>query len=163
VEQGTNTKPIHIIAQEDANPIEEKTYKDVGVQTTETPSVLTNKSLAINNATSVQEENKMPKENQENATNMIRKNHAIRTPYRHPNHKRRYLNELEYQCHLRWKQLTYLLKNIDIDKIKSRDNNSSWKCNVPQKIELGWSDPFTIQKFCSTLRGSYCLVSKLQE
>jgi hypothetical protein len=27
------------------------------------------------------------------------------------------------------------------------------------KIELGWSDPFTIQKFCSALRGSYRLVS----
>jgi hypothetical protein len=51
VEQGTNTEPIHIIAQEDANPIEEKTYKDGGVQTMETPSVLINKSSSINNST----------------------------------------------------------------------------------------------------------------
>jgi hypothetical protein len=113
VEQGTNTDPIHITTQEDANPVEEKTYKDVGVQTMETPSVLTNKSSSINNATSVHEENKTPKENQENATNMIRENHATRTPYRHPNHKSRYLNQLEYQYHLGWKQLTYRSKNID--------------------------------------------------
>jgi hypothetical protein len=85
-EKGTNTSPIEV-----------KTMWDVGVQTMETPSVLTNKSSSINNATLVHEENKTPKENQENATNMIRENHATRTPYRHPNHKSRYLNQSKYQ------------------------------------------------------------------
>jgi hypothetical protein len=32
-----------------------------------------------------------------------------------------------------------------------------------QKIELGWSDPFTIRQFCSTLRGSYRLVSSIYD
>jgi hypothetical protein len=31
VEQGTNIDPIHITTQEDANPVQEKLYKDVGV------------------------------------------------------------------------------------------------------------------------------------
>jgi len=58
----------------------------------ETPSVLTNKSSSINNATLVHEENKTPKENKENATDMISENHATRTLYRHPNHENRYSN-----------------------------------------------------------------------
>jgi hypothetical protein len=136
VEKGTNTDPIHITAQEDVNPIEVKTYLEI-------PS----EDPMTNQATSMREENHIPKLNQENATSMIRENHVIRTPYRHPNHKSRYLKQSEYQYHLGRKQLTYLSKNIDTNAIKSHDNNSSWKCNVPQRIELGWSDPFTIQKF----------------
>ena len=62
----------------------------------ETPSVLTNKSSSINNVALVNQENRTPKENQENATKMIRENHATRTPYRHLNHKSRYLNRSEY-------------------------------------------------------------------
>jgi hypothetical protein len=50
VEKGTNTDPIHITTQEDANPVEEKTYRDVGVQTMGTPSVHTNRSSSINQA-----------------------------------------------------------------------------------------------------------------
>jgi hypothetical protein len=69
------------------------------------------------------------------------------------------LTSQKYQYHSGQKQLTYLPKNIDTNTIKSHDNNSSWKCNVPQRIELGWSDPFTVRQFCSALRGSYCLVS----
>ena len=37
MEKDTITNPIQITAQEYANPIEEKTYKDVGVQTIRTP------------------------------------------------------------------------------------------------------------------------------
>ena len=51
MEKGTNTNPIHITAQEDANLVKEKTYRDVGVQMMETPSVLTNKNSSTNNAT----------------------------------------------------------------------------------------------------------------
>jgi hypothetical protein len=65
----------------------------------EAPSVLTNLNSVINKATSMREENHISKLNQENTTSMIRKNHVIRTPYRHPNHKNRYLNQSEYQCH----------------------------------------------------------------
>jgi len=125
----------------------------------EIPSVPTNRNLAINKATSMQEENNISKLNQENATIMIRENHVIRTPYRHPNHKSRYLNWSEYQCYSGREQLTYRLKNIDTNAIKSHDNNSSRKCIISQRIELGWLDPFTIRQFCSTLKGSYRLVS----
>jgi hypothetical protein len=87
-----------IKAQEDANPVEEKTYRDVGVQTIED---------------------------------------------------------------LGRERLTYHPKNIDTCPSKSHDNHSSWKCNILQKIELVWSDPFTIRQFCSTLRHSYPLVSSI--
>jgi hypothetical protein len=90
---------------------------------------------------------------------MIREDNVIRTPYRHPNHKSRYLKQSEYQYHLGQEQLNYRSKNIDTDAIKSQDNNSSWKSNILQRIELGWSDSFTVWKFCLALKGSYCLVS----
>jgi hypothetical protein len=44
-----------IKAQEDVNPVEEKTYRDVGVQTMEDPCKLTNKNSTINKATSPHE------------------------------------------------------------------------------------------------------------
>jgi hypothetical protein len=50
------------------NPVEVKSTSDVGVQTLEIPSVLTNRGSSINNATSMHEEKKTPKENQENDT-----------------------------------------------------------------------------------------------
>jgi hypothetical protein len=52
----------------------------------EITSILTNRN-AINKATSVHEENTIPKVNQENATSTIRESHATKTPYRHPNHE----------------------------------------------------------------------------
>jgi hypothetical protein len=70
-----------IKVQEDANSVEEKTYRDVGGQTIEDPGR---------------------------------------------------------------ERLTYRPKNIDTCPCKSHDNHSSWKCNILQKIELAWSDPFTI-------------------
>jgi len=66
--------------QEDANPVEEKTYRDVGVQTMEDPGKLTNQSLAINKATSPHEENHISKSKEENGISMIRGNHVMRTP-----------------------------------------------------------------------------------
>jgi hypothetical protein len=159
VEKGTNTDPIHITTQEGAKSVQEKTFSDVEEQTMGIRSILTNKNSTINKATPRHEEEIISKVNQENATSTIRENHVTRTPYRHPNHKSRYLNQSEYQYHSRWKQLTYLSKNIDTNTIKSHDNNSSWKRNVLQMIELGWSDPFTVRQFCSALRGSYRLVS----
>jgi hypothetical protein len=129
-EKGTNTDPVIITTQEDDKPAKERTYSDVGVQMMEIPSV----NLAIKKATSTyKEENHIPKLNQENSTNMIRENNVIRTPYRHPNHKSRYLNQSEYQCHSGRERLTYRLKNIDTSAIKSHDNSSLWKSNVPAK------------------------------
>jgi hypothetical protein len=159
VEKGTNTDPIHITAKEDAKSVEEKTYTDVGVQTMETPSILTNRSSSINNATSVHEENKTLKVNQENATSTIRESHATKTPYRHPNHKRRHFNQSKYQHRSEGKQLTYRPKNVDASTLENKLFWESYKRNIPQRINLGWSDPFTVQQLCSTLRSLYRLVS----
>jgi myosin heavy subunit len=123
VEKGTNTDPIHITTKEDVNPVEVKTYLKI-------PS----EDPMTNQATSMREENHIPKLNQENATSMIRENHVIRTPYRHPNHKSRYLKQSEYQYHLGRERLTYRPKNIDTNAIKSHDNHSSWKCNVSKRL-----------------------------
>jgi hypothetical protein len=86
-----------IKAQEDANPVKEKTYRDVGVQTMEDPSKLTNQNPTINKAASLHEENHISKSKEENDTSMIRGNHVMRTPSRHSNHKSRYINQLESQ------------------------------------------------------------------
>jgi hypothetical protein len=82
----------NIKAQEDANLAEEKTYKDVGVQTMEDPGKITNQNSAIIKATSPHEENHISKSKEENATSIIRENHVMRTPSRHSNHKSRYIN-----------------------------------------------------------------------
>jgi hypothetical protein len=129
-----------IKAQEDVNPVEEKTYRDVGVQTMEDPGKLTNQNSAINKATSPHEENHISKSKEENATSMIRRNHVMRTPSQHSNHKSRYINQLEYQYY---------------------PKREPYKHPVSQKIELGWPDSFTIRQFCSTLRHSYRLVSSI--
>jgi hypothetical protein len=97
VEKGTNTDPIHITTQEGAKSVEVRTFLDVGVQTMEIPSVLTNRNSTINKATPVHEEDIIPKANQENTTSTIRESHATKTLYRHPNHKSRYLNQSKYQ------------------------------------------------------------------
>jgi hypothetical protein len=140
MENGTITDPIHVTTQEVAKSTEKKTYSDVGVQTMEVLSV----DPMINKTTSVNGEDTIPTVNRGNTAYMIRENHVTRNPYRHPNHKIRYLKQSEYQYHLSQEQLIYRPKNIDIDAIKSHDNSSSWKCNVPQRIELGWSDPFMV-------------------
>jgi len=65
-----------------------------------------------------------------------------------------------YQHRSEGKQLTYVLKNTDTGIIKSHNKFwESYKCDVPQKIELGWSDHLTVRQFCLALRGSYHLVS----
>jgi len=46
----------------------------------------------FNQATSVREGNQILQVNQEITTNRIRGNQITRTPYRHPNHKRKHLN-----------------------------------------------------------------------
>ena len=101
VEQGKNIDLVHIIAHEDANLVEEKTYKDIGVQMMEVLSVLTNQNSSINKATSTCEENHISKLKEENATSMIRESNVIRNPYRHPNHKIKYINQSKYQYYPR--------------------------------------------------------------
>jgi hypothetical protein len=77
--------------------VEVKTYSDVGVQTMEIPSVLTNKNPAINKTTPRHEEEIISNVNQENVVSTIRESHATKTPYQHPHHKRRHFNHSVYQ------------------------------------------------------------------
>ena len=135
MENETITNQIHVTAQKTANSTEKRTTLDVGVQTMEVPSVHTNRSSPINQATSMHEENRILKLNQEKTTSMIRENNVIRTPYRHSNHKRKYLKQSKYQYHSGHERITYLLKNIDTSAIQYHDNHSPWKCNSLQKFE----------------------------
>jgi hypothetical protein len=57
----TNIDPIYTRTQKDVNPVEEKIHTYVGVQTMGTPSIRTNRSLSTNQATSMHEENHIPK------------------------------------------------------------------------------------------------------
>ena len=102
----------------------------------EAPGILTNRISAINKATSVSEENHISKLNNENDASMIRESNFIRNPYQHPNHKRKYINQLEYQYY---------------------SKREHYKHPVSQKIELGWADSFITRQFCSTLCHSYRL------
>jgi 7-keto-8-aminopelargonate synthetase-like enzyme len=94
MENGTIIDPIHVTTKEATKSIEKRTMSDVEVKTMEYPSVFTNRNSTINKSTLVHEENHISKLNQENATSMIRENHVIITPYRHLNHKSKYLNQL---------------------------------------------------------------------
>jgi hypothetical protein len=105
VEKGTNTDPVDITTKKDSNPVGEKTYKDVGVQMMEVTGVLTNRNATINKP--VQEEDETSKVNPEHTTGTIKGIHAAKTPYRHPNHKRRHFNQSKYQHRSEGKQLSY--------------------------------------------------------
>lgn len=50
-------------------------------------------------------------------------------------------------------------ENHVLELIDFHDNKLSCKCNVPQRIELGWADPFINRKIFLALRSSYRLVS----
>jgi len=106
----------------------------------EDPGILTNQNSTINKVTSTHEENHRLKLKEHNATSMIKGNNIIRTPYRHPNHKRKYINQWKYQYYSR---------------------REPYKHPVSQKIELGWAYSFTIWQFCSTIRRSYQLKSSI--
>jgi chromosome segregation ATPase len=150
MDKGINSDPINLTTQKDANPTDVKRSLHVEVETSQG-----------------YEEDSIPKVNQEKDTSIRSKDRVARTPYRHPNHKSRYFNQSMYQQ----KQMTDMAKNITSSGAQSRSyhgsrNTSSffqksYKHPVPQKIELGWADSFTIRQFCSTLRHSYRLVSSI--
>jgi hypothetical protein len=81
------------IAQEATKSTKIKTTSDVEVQMIKDPNILTNQNSTINKVTSTHEENHISKLKEQNATSMIKGNNIIRTPYRHPNHKRKYINQ----------------------------------------------------------------------
>jgi hypothetical protein len=77
--------------QEVGKSTKKKITSNVEVQTMEAPNILTNQNSAINKATSAREENHISKLKEENAASMIRESNVIRNPYRHPNHKSKYI------------------------------------------------------------------------
>ena len=79
-------------AQDAGKSTKKKITSNVEVQTMEHPNILTNQNSTITKATSAREENHISKLKEENATSMIRESSVIRNPYRHPNHKRIYIN-----------------------------------------------------------------------
>jgi hypothetical protein len=146
--------------QTNTSLVEPGTTSDVGIQTMENTNVLTDISTSINKTTSMYEETKTLKVNQEKASSTIKENHVTRTPYRHKKHKSRCINKSEHQYHSGQKQLTYLPKNIDTSIIKSHNKFwESYKHNVPQIIKLGWSNHLIVRNFFLTLIGSHCLIS----
>lgn len=136
-EKGINTDPVHVTAQEEDKPVEEKTHLDVIVQTMNIPSEgfvtnSTTSSLGVNHNI---------------ATHMIRQRQTKRTPYLHLNHKNRHLNQSVNLYHSKHEQQTYVSKTTNVSAIQCCANNShkvSSNHKIPQKINLGWSDPFSI-------------------
>lgn len=99
---------------------------------------------------STPERNQIPLVNQEMSTNSLRGNQITRTPYEHPNDKSKHLNQFGNLYHSERNQVTYIRKNIDVTIIESCDNNSSRvssNCKIPQKIDLGWPDLFSVREF----------------
>jgi hypothetical protein len=112
------------------------------------------------------QEDSSPKFNQQKATSIRSKDRVTRMPYRHPNHKNQYFSQSLYQQ----KQMTSMSKNITSATSDAQNRsyhgslNTSSSFQEPyklpiQKIEVGWADSFTMQKFCSALRKSYRLKS----
>ena len=86
----------------------------------------------------------------------------LKTLYRHPNHENRQINLVVYQDHSNCRQQINVSENNDVTSIPSYANKSlqnSNDQNITKKINLGWSDPFSVRKFCLSLRRSYQLVS----
>ena len=71
----------------------------------------------------------------------------MKIPYRHPNHKNRYSKKWE------------MSKDNDTNMIKAPNDRSVGNPNSQQQINLGWIDPSTYRKLCSTLGSLYRHVS----
>ena len=59
------------------------------------------------------------------------------------------------------KQHADIPKNTNVGSIHSCDNKSSQVSShrkIPHKVDLGWSDPFSVRQFCLSRRGSYQLL-----
>jgi chromosome segregation ATPase len=151
VDKETMTDSINLTTQKEANPADVKKFSNVEVQTSKR----------------YEEEDSIPKVNQEKDASIRNKDQVARMPYRHPNHKSRYFNQSMSQ----YKEMIDIPKNITSSTSgaqsrryhKSRNTSSffqePYKHTVPQKIKLGWVDSFTIRQFCSALRRSYRLRS----
>ena len=126
-------------------------YSYVVIQIENTP----NKDLVVKSTTT------MPSGNQEIVIKTLKEVQTRKTPYLHLNHKSRHLNQSTNMHHSEHKQQTYVTKNTKVSSIQYIDNNllqNSSNQKIPQKVNLGWSDPFSVKQFCISLQGSYQLV-----
>ena len=85
--------------------------------------------------------------NPENDINKIRETQITTIPHRHPNHRSRQLDQATYS---EQNQQANIPKNTNVGAIHSCDNKSSQVSSlgkIPQKIDLGWSDPFSVRQF----------------
>ena len=143
---------MNVTTQEEDKQVEEKTHVDVAIQTMNIPS----ECFIANSTTSSLEENIKI------VVYPVRKNQTKKVPYRHPNHENRRINHATYLNKSEPKQQNEVPDNSDVISIQSYTDkllqNSSDQ-NTIQKINLGWSDPFSVQKFYFPLRRSYQLVS----
>ena len=80
-------------------------------------------------------------------TTLVKENDIVKIPYQHPNHKNRNSKKWE------------MSKDNDTNMIKAPNDRSVRNPNSQQQINLGWIDPSTYRKLCSTLRSSYRHVS----
>lgn len=74
----------------------------------------------------------------------------MRTPYRHLNHKSRQLNQSTFMYHLRSETADFCFEDSNVSAIQSCDKSSHVVSNyykIRQKIDLGWSHPFSVQQF----------------
>ena len=74
---------------------------------------------------------------------LVKENRIVKIFYRHPNHKNRYPKKGE------------MLKDNGTNVIKSPNDGLAGNSNYQQQINLGWIDPSTYRKLCSTIRSLY--------
>ena len=80
-------------------------------------------------------------------TTLIKENDIVKILYRRPSHKKLYTKTVE------------MSKDNGTNVIKAPDVRSVGNPNSQKQIDLGWIDPLTYRKLCSTLRSSYRRVS----
>ena len=134
-----NIKTTNLAVQANPNLIEVKTYSEVVVQTEDT----SNKDSVVKSTTT------MPGGNQQTLIQTLKEVQTRKTPYLHPNHKSRHLNQSTNLHHSKHKQQTYVTKNTKVSSIRFIDNNllqNSSNQKIPQKVNLGWSNPFSVRQ-----------------
>ena len=148
----TNIDSVNVTTQDEDKQVEENTRLEFAVQTMNIPS-----ECFITNSTTFS-----PEENIKIGTCSVRKNQTKRVPYRYPNHENRRINYATYLNQSEPKQQINDPKKSNVTSTQCYEDKSLQSFsdqNAIQKINLGWSNPFSVRQFCLSLRRSYQLVS----
>jgi hypothetical protein len=144
VDNAINTNPVNLTTQRDS--IDVKRSSHVEVETSHG-----------------YEEDSIPSVNQEEATSTQSKDQVARIPYRHHNHKNRYVNQSMYP-HKQMTNMSKIIASITNDaqgrSYHGSQNTSNClqephKSPIMQKIDLRWADSLIIRRFYAVLRRSY--------